>query len=157
MYIYVCDRCVLWGFIRLGHVLVYVLFCAKWDKLYCGSKLGLCCEQYVCYTCLHRNVNHVIYVIIQVLRTCRGITRLGHVLCEVHLCVTVRSVLLWKFGFYCKWYVCNASVERNTNHFIVYLIIYADLCCVRSARWWSVMLWGACDSHILPLDKNSRL
>jgi len=50
-----------------------------------------------------------------------------------------KSVLLWKFGFYCECYVCIASVERYPNHFIVYVIIYANLCCVCSARWWSVM------------------
>jgi len=59
------------------------------------------------------------------------------------VCVTVRQVSLWKFGFYCECYVCNACVECNLNHFIVYLIVYANLCCVCSARWWSVMPWGA--------------
>jgi len=54
-------------------VLHCVLFGAKGDKLYC--------EQYVCYVGLHRNLNHVTYVIIRVLRSYRGITRLGHVLC----------------------------------------------------------------------------
>jgi len=42
---------------------------------------------------------------------------------------------LWNSDFYCECYVCNASIERNLNHFIVYLIIYANLCCVFSARW----------------------
>jgi hypothetical protein len=50
-----------------------------------------------------------------------------------------KSVLLWKFGFYCECYVCIVSVERYPNHFIVYLIICANVCCVFSARWWSVM------------------
>jgi hypothetical protein len=45
--------------------------------------------------------------------------------------------------FYCECYFCNACVERNLNHFIVYLILYANLCCVCSARWLSVMPWGA--------------
>ena len=58
-------------------------------------------------------------------------------------CVTVRRVSLWKFDFYCEYYVCNASVERNLTNLIVYLITYANLCCVFSARWWSVMHWGA--------------
>jgi hypothetical protein len=48
-------------------------------------------------------------------------------LCEVHLCVTVRSASLWKSGFYC---VC---IEHNLIYFIVYLITYADLCSVCSA------------------------
>jgi len=39
------------------------------------------------------------------------------------------------FDFYYECYVCNVSVERNLNHFIVYLITYANLCCVFSARW----------------------
>jgi hypothetical protein len=55
----------------------------------------------------------------------------------------VRSVLLWKFGFYCVCYVCNAHVERNLQHFIVYLITYANLCCVCSTRCSSVMAGGA--------------
>ena len=59
-----------------------------------------------------------------------GLRCIYHVLCKVHLCVTVRSVSLWKFGFYCECYVCNACAEHSLNHFIVYLIIYAILCCV---------------------------
>ena len=39
------------------------------------------------------------------------------------------------FDFYYECYVCNVSVERNLNHFIVCLITYANLCCVFSARW----------------------
>jgi len=50
---------------------------------------------------------------------------------------------LWNFDFYYECYVCNASVERNLNHFIVYLITYANLCCVFSARWCIVMPPGA--------------
>ena len=69
---YVCmhvyESYVLRGFTRLGHVLHSVFFGAKGDKLYC--------EQEVCYICLHRNINHVTYVIIRVLRSYRRITRL---------------------------------------------------------------------------------
>jgi len=43
--------------------------------------LGLYCEWKVCYVCLHSNLNHVIYVMIQVLRSFRGITRLCNILC----------------------------------------------------------------------------
>ena len=56
---------------------------------------------------------------IRVLRSFRGITRLCHVLSAV-VCEGKSS--LWSFVFYYECYVCNASVERNLNHFIVYLI-----------------------------------
>jgi len=75
---------------------------------------------------------HVIYVTIRVLRSFRHVTHPCHVLCEVHLCVTVRSISLGNFGFYCEWYVCNACDERYLSHFIVYLIIFANLCCLQS-------------------------
>ena len=65
---------------------------------------------------------------IWVLRSFRVVTRLCHVLCYVQLCVTVRRVSLWKFDFIVNIKFCNASVECNLNHFIVYLIIYANLC-----------------------------
>jgi len=37
----------------------------------------------------------------------------------VQLCMTVRRFSLWKFGFYCECFVCNACIERNLNHFTV--------------------------------------
>jgi len=115
-----------------------------WDvEIICIVVFGVVLWAVSCYIRLHRNLNYVTYVIIQVLRSFQDITRLCHVLCEVHLCVTLRLDSLWQFGFYCECYVCNACVELNLNHFVLYLIIYASLCCVCSAQWLSVMLWGA--------------
>jgi len=42
--------------------------------------LGLCCERQVSYECLHRNLNHVMYVIIRMLRSFRGISWLTFLL-----------------------------------------------------------------------------
>jgi len=42
---------------------------------------------------------------------------------------------LWNFDFYYECYVYNASIERNLNHFIVYLITSANLCFVFGARF----------------------
>jgi hypothetical protein len=47
----------------------------------------------------------------------------SHVLFSVHLCVTVRSVLLWKYVFYCECCVCNAFTEGNLNHFFFFCVL----------------------------------
>ena len=44
--------------------------------------------------------------------------RLCHVMCEVHLCVTVRSVSLWKFGFYCECYKFEVILTVHRRYYV---------------------------------------
>jgi hypothetical protein len=144
MFIHVCV-CVSTAFFAGFSAKPHATFCAfLWDaEISCIVEFGVVMWT-VSYICLHHNINHVIYIIIRSLRSYWSITRLCHVLCcSLHLCVMVRSVLLWECGFHCECYVCNACAERNLNRFIVFLIICTNLCCVCSAQWWSFMPWGA--------------
>jgi len=47
------------------------------------------------------------------------------------VCVGKKSSL-WNFDFYYECYVCSASIKRNLNHFIVYLIM--QICVVFSVH-----------------------
>jgi len=55
----------------------------------------------------------------------------------------VISVSLWKFGFYCDFYVWYEWVGRNLNHFIVYL--FMQICVVFAVHDGEVLCLGVHD------------